>query len=291
MISVRKIILSPNPYRDKGFKTALAAEKLLQQMGVATRICLPFNVDKGFELPHRIKLCQLEEELRDADMLVCFGGDGTILHASKEATKNEVPILCVNVGNLGFMAELESNELALLERAVNDEYTLERRMMLDVSVRRGDEIIYTDTALNDAVITKGAVAREVQLAVYCDGVQATEFSGDGVIVCTPTGSTAYSMSAGGPITEPTAKNIIVTPICAHALYARSIVLSDSRTVTVEMESAGKKSGYLSVDGGRAVRLGLTDEVRITRSQKETRLVRIKDTSFYSVINNKFRTSR
>ncbi len=221
-------------------------------------------------------------------MLVCFGGDGTILHSSKQATLNNVPILCVNVGTMGFMAELESNELELLEQAVAGNYILDCRLMLDVRVRRGEETLFSDIALNDAVITKGAVAREIQVQVSCDGVQATEFSGDGVIVCTPTGSTAYSMSAGGPIVEPSAQNLIVTPICAHALHAKAFVLAPGREVSVKVGKVGRKNAYLSVDGGRAVRLNAADEVIIKRSAYETKLVRIKNTSFYSVINYKFK---
>ena len=285
---MNKVILSPNPYRDKGFKTAQVAQKILTDLGVQTRMCLPFNVDRNFELPKNVKLYDLNQELKETDMLICFGGDGTILHSSKQATLNQVPILCVNVGNMGFMAELESNELHLLERAVRGEYTLDNRLMLDVQVRRGEEVLYQDIALNDAVVTKGAVAREIQLQVLCDGVQATEPSGDGVIVCTPTGSTAYSLSAGGPIVEPTAQNLIITPICAHALSAKSFVLSSQRVVTIKASKNGRKNAYLSVDGGRAVRLNTADEVIIRRSEHETKLVRIKDTSFYSVINNKFR---
>ena len=144
-----------------------------------------------------------------------------------------------------------------------------------------------DTALNDIAITKGAVARVIQLDVLCDGVQAYSFAGDGVLVCTPTGSTAYSMSAGGPLVEPTARNIIVTPICSHTIQARPFVTTKDREITVRIGKTGRKNAFLSTDGGRAVRLNLGDVVRVRRSRHETRLVRLKRTSFFEIINNKF----
>ncbi len=285
---MKKFILSPNPYRDKGFRSALAAEKILQQAGVQTRICLPFMVDKNFELPPHLRLCDLNKELPGADMLVCFGGDGTILHASKLATDNHVPILSVNVGTMGFMAELETKELHLLERVVAGQYRLDARMMLDVTVLRGGHQIYEDCALNDAVVSKGAVARVVQMNVSCDDVEVYNLSGDGVIISTPTGSTGYSMSASGPIVEPESQNIIVTPICVHALQSRSIVLSEQRVVTVKVGKTGRKNAYLTVDGGRAVRLEPGDVVRAVKSPKVTELVRVKDSTFFDVVNLKFK---
>ena len=159
-------------------------------------------------------------------------------------------------------------------------------MMLDVSVRRDGRVIYEDLALNDAVMTKGAVARIVDLAVYGDGVLISDFGGDGVIVSTPTGSTAYSMAAGGPIVEPSAESLIITPICAHALQAKSFVLGRDRTVEVRTERNNRKSVYLSVDGGKAFKLAGGDRVVIRRSESMTRLVRLTDKSFYTIVSEK-----
>ena len=160
-------------------------------------------------------------------------------------------------------------------------------MMLDVTIQRDRDIIYHDICLNDVVITKGAVARIVHLQVKCDGVCALESGGDGVIIATPTGSTAYNFSAGGPIVEPDAKNIIITPICAHEMGSRCIVASDRRTVTVEMIHNARRNAYLSADGGRAVRLNMGDVATIRKSNLETKLVRLKDRSFYDVVSAKF----
>jgi len=283
-----KIVLSSNPYRDKNLRAAKSAERILRSAGAQTRMCLPFTFEStsGTELPKEVKFCDLSEELADSDMLICFGGDGTILHAAKDAAARQVPILGVNMGSVGFMAELEHSELSLLSKVTAGKYTLESRMMLDVSVKRDGKTIYEDMALNDAVLTKGAVARIVDLSVYGDGVLISDFGGDGVIVSTPTGSTAYSMAAGGPIVEPSAESLIITPICAHALQAKSFVLGRDRTVEVRTERHNRKSVYLSVDGGKAFKLLGGDRVVIHRSLHTTKLVRLTDKSFYTIVSEK-----
>lgn len=285
---MKKVVMTPNPYRDRNFKFANMAEKILREAGLEARICLAFDVDKSFELPEDVLLHDLTEELRDADLLICFGGDGTILHASKAATRAGVPVLGVNIGTMGFMAELESGELKELRRLATGEYSIEERMMLHVCVQRDGQTLWEEEALNDAVVTKGAVARIVQMAVRCDGVEMFSYGGDGVIVCTPTGSTGYSISAGGPIVEPTAENIIVTPICAHDMRTKTVVTSANRVIEVEIGRIGRKSAFLSVDGGRAFRLNTGDRVFVTRSSYTTHLVRLSERSFFEIVKNKFK---
>lgn len=229
-----KVILSSNPYRDRGLKAALEAQRILERSGAQTALCLPFVPKKGdrVDVPRQLTLSSLERELPSADLLICFGGDGTILHAARDATLHDVPILGVNMGSVGFMAELERSELPLLAPLAQGNFSIEERMMLDVQVVRGGKIISQDLALNDAVVFKGSMARVAEVEVWADQVQVSSIMGDGVIVATPTGSTAYSMSAGGPIVEPTSRSIIITPVCAHQLAARAMVLSPERTVSV-----------------------------------------------------------
>ena len=284
---MKNVILTPNPYRDKNFHTVRTAMQILKEAGVNPRLCLPFEVDRAYDLPRDLRFNRLERELPNAEMVICFGGDGTILHMAKAATRKGIPILGVNIGTMGFMAELESTELDKLAKVAKGEYTLDSRMMLDVTIQRDRDILFHDICLNDVVVTKGAVARIVHLEVKCDGVRAMECGGDGIIVSTPTGSTAYSYSAGGPIVEPEARNIIITPICAHEIGSRSIVASDKRVITVEMVQNARRNAYLSVDGGRAVRLNMGDVATIKKSNLETKLVRLKDRSFYDVVSAKF----
>ncbi len=285
---MKKVVMTPNPYRDRNFKYANQAEKILRNAGVESKTCLAFDVDRNFELPDGVVLHDLQKEIRDAELLICFGGDGTILHASKAATRAGIPVLGVNIGTMGFMAELESSELSLLSRLATDDYTVEERMMLHVKVEHEGQVVLEDDALNDAVITKGAVARTIQLAVRCDGVDIMSFGGDGVVVATPTGSTAYSMSAGGPIVEPTAENIIITPICAHDIQTKTVVTSAQRKIMVEIGRIGRKNAFLSVDGGRALRLNTGDVVTITKSSYVTKLVHLCQRSFFEIVKTKFK---
>ncbi len=285
---MKKVILSPNPYRDKNFKTVREALKVLEQCNMDVRVCLPFEVDKSYTLPKDISFSKLERELPSASIVICFGGDGTILHMAKAATRHNIPILAVNIGTMGFMAELESNELSQLKRLATGDYTIDNRMMLDVTVVRDRDIIFHDICLNDVAITKGAVARIVHLAVKCDGVQALECGGDGVIIATPTGSTAYNLSAGGPIVEPEAHSILVTPICAHDVVSRCIVASEKRVITVNLTHNARRNAYLSVDGGKALRMNMGDVATVKKSNLVTKLIRLNDRSFYDVVNTKFK---
>ena len=279
-----KIILCPNPFRDKGLRAAKRAEKLLTEQGVSVSYCYPFPVEKPGELDVQIK--DIKAELPGADFLVCFGGDGTILHASKDASSFGVPIIGVNMGSVGFMAELEQGELNQLTRLVTGDYQLENRMLLDVKVLRDGRTLFRSTALNDAVITKGAVARVVDLQVFGDKTLISNVFGDGVILATPTGSTAYSLSAGGPIVEPTAENIIMTPISAHTLQAKAMVLNKNRLIDITVPKQSRKTAYLSVDGGKAFKLFAGDTVEVTRSRRCLCLVKLSDKSFYEMINQK-----
>ena len=288
MSNLNKVILTPNPYRDKNFQTVRESLRVLKEAGLEVKVCLPFAVDRGCELPKDIYFSRLDRELPTASMVICFGGDGTILHMSKTATRHGVPMLGVNIGTMGFMAELESGEVEQLSRLATGDYSIVNRMMLDVTVHRDRDIIFHDICLNDAVVTKGAVARIIHTAVHCDGVQAMDCGGDGVIIATPTGSTAYSLSAGGPIVEPEAHSILITPICAHDVASRCIVASDKRVITVNLTHNARQNAFLSVDGGKALRMNMGDILTVRKSNLVTKLVCLKERSFYDVVNNKFR---
>lgn len=287
---MKYILLTPNPYRDKNFQTVRKAMEVLQNAGIQPKLCLPFEVDRSYDLPRDLRFSRLDRELPNAELVICFGGDGTILHMAKAATRRGVPILGVNIGTMGFMAELESTELDKLTQLVRNDYTVDHRMMLDVTVQRDRDIIFHDICLNDVVITKGAVARIVHLEVKCDNVQAMECGGDGIVVSTPTGSTAYSLSAGGPIVEPEAENIIITPICAHDVASRCIVASPKRVIQVSLVRNARRNAFLSVDGGKALRLNMGDVVTIKKSNLQTKLLHLKDRSFFDVVNTKFKTT-
>ena len=288
-----RVILSSNPFRDRGMRVAQQAQRVLERAGVECCFCLPFELGQGshVELPANLQFCSLHEELSRADMLICFGGDGTILHAAKDATLHNVPILGVNMGSVGFMAELEESELSELERLAAGNYTVEERMMLRVSLMRGKQLVYDELALNDAVFSKGSIARVAELDVFADGVNVCQLFGDGVVVATPTGSTAYSMSAGGPIVEPGSDNLLITPVCAHQLATRAMVVAGTRTIAVQVPRRSRKSVYLSVDGGKAIRISGTDRVEIRKAECRTQLVKLSGKSFYQLLKQKLGGNR
>lgn len=281
------VVISPNPYRDKQFKYALRARELLEDAGIHTVVSLPFEVDRSHELPKNVQFVSIESALKNCDVFICLGGDGTILHASRLVADKRIPILGINIGTLGFMAELEGNDLQMLSKLGTDAFYVEDRMMISVEVVSGGKVVFSDHGLNDAVITKGAVARVLQMNVRCSGSNVLSCSGDGIIVATPTGSTAYSLSAGGPIVEPTADNLLITPICAHGQNFSSFVTEGSREITISVDKIGRRNAFLSVDGGRAYRLEANETVRVKKSERVTKLVRLKDNDFFQTINRKF----
>ena len=281
----KKIILCPNPSRDQGMTATRRADSILQELGFRTVVCSPFK-DQNPDAFGGYDIQPLPQEIRDADLLITFGGDGTILHLAKLAALNKVPVLGINMGGLGFIAELEVGELELLRKLADWDFEVEQRMMLDVGVQREGKQIYTNLGLNDAVIREGPISHVIHLKISSDGRHLANIAGDGVVVSTPTGSTAYSLSAGGPVVEPVSQTMMVTPICAHSMRFSSYVLSPDHTLTVELERNGRKPVYLFVDESRAFALRSDDKVQVRRSKHTMRLVRLTEKSFCEIFAQK-----
>ena len=277
------VVLCPNPYRDIDLETTRRAKALLEAAGETVLVSPIFSQGRDIRLPDWASPVPIEAALVGAKLLVCFGGDGTILHTARAATREKTPLIGVNLGSKGFMAELEPDNLDGLIAAARGMYALEKRMMLDVELIRDGRAVMRDTVLNDVAIN--GVANTLRLQALGDGRIITEFSGDGIICATPTGSTAYSMSAGGPLVEPTAENLILTPICAHALMARSFVLAPERRVELRIGELRGKRAVLSVDGN-AMELCHGDMVRAARSVYVTCLARVSGKSFYDIAYEK-----
>ena len=282
---LRKVILCPNPYRDAQLHVAKEAKRVLDEVGCPNVVCLPFRNQEPPE-GYGLNIEPLQQEIRGADMIIAFGGDGTILHLSKTAAHRDIPVLGVNLGSLGFMAELESKELSQLRDLCDGKYEIESHMMLDVSVQRDGRVIYSNLALNEALIARGNISRVIRLQIFTEQGKLVDVAGDGVIVASPTGSTAYSLSAGGPVVEPTARNFIVSPICAHSVHANAYVLSPERVITVQTEKNSYKPVLLSVDGGRAFSLRSGDCIEVRRSKFDTKLVRLSKRSFCEILQKK-----
>ena len=273
------IVICPNPYRDLRCETARRAAALLRDAGFESVIC-PVYAGEDDAVPSDLRVGVLSEEAPRCKLAVVIGGDGTILEAIRQLHGVSLPILGVNLGTKGFMTTLEQDELELIVQAARGEYKLSRRMMLRVELRRGGEIIHRDHALNDAVVH--GYGECVKITAWCEGERMTGFTGDGVILSTPTGSTGYSMSAGGPIVEPDAENIILSPICAHMMGARSFVLDPSRIVTIRTELQHGRRAYLSVDGAPGVDLQSGDELLVSRSEHAVLMADMGGKSFYEL---------
>jgi NAD+ kinase len=232
-----------------------------------------------------------EELSRRAEVLVVFGGDGTILHAARQTAPSGLPILGINVGGFGFLAEVHDRAVddALL-RLLEGDYQVDERMMLQAQVRRqrsgaDAHVVRELLALNDVVVTKSGYARLLRIRTDVNDDHLATHHADGLIVATPTGSTAYSLSAGGPILHPALDAIVLTPICAHTLNGRSVVLAGGETITVRVEPTGAPS-VLTVDGQEGEPLEPDDVVRIARAPCRTRLVRLGRTGFYRLLQTK-----
>ncbi|MBQ9979751.1 MAG: NAD(+)/NADH kinase [Oscillospiraceae bacterium] len=286
---MKKILLAPNPHRDLDFAATRKIYEILSRQGYELKISLPFNIEAKVELPSDLNFEPMADTIAWAELVICLGGDGTILHMAVPAAQYDLPLLGVNMGKIGFITDIEKSELELLENFADRKIQYDYRMMLEIAVERGGEEILRLTALNDAVVSTGPAARLAGLEISSDGVEILEFFGDGVIIATPTGSTAYCMAAGGPIVEPEAENIIVTPICPHNLTARSRVLSGGRHVTVNSSGNPTRTLWVSADGGEAFRLEPEDTLHIRRSENKTCLARIKNQSFFKSLEDKLST--
>lgn len=280
---MKKIVLSPNPYRDRGLVLTNRARELLERDGRETVIA-PVFVD----VPGDSNMVPLRRAAEDAELIISFGGDGTFLHVARQILGMRIPLLGVNVGTKGFMAGLEPEDIELVRRAAAGDFRESLRVMLDIELHRADGEVIRDCALNDAVVKSDVNC--INLAVRADGTEITNFAGDGVIIATPTGSTAYSMSAGGPIVEPEAANIIITPICAHIMAAKSFVLAPERTVTVTPERLRGRRAVLSVDGSEGIQLSSGDEVRARWSGNTVIMADMQVRSFYDTALNKLTQS-
>ncbi len=273
---------------DKANAALTVAEELVKYG--ASVMLASINKDRIFRLHKNKKeyvYLSLEELYREADAIIVLGGDGSLLDAARRAAPHGKPLLGINMGRLGYMTELEMTELALLEKLFTGEYELDRRAMLHIAVKTQNGGTRAESfALNDAVISNGSVARIVDLELYEAGELVTSYRADGVIVSTPTGSTAYSMSAGGPITDPHLGCLCVTPICSHSLTARPIVFRDDATLEIKNTCQREKMLYLTVDGKINFEIYRGDFVTITKSPMETALIRFKKSGFYNRLQNK-----
>jgi NAD+ kinase len=225
---------------------------------------------------------------QESDLLLVLGGDGTILAASREAAHHDIPILPINMGSLGFLTSFTVEELyPALESALAGESKIEERVLLDVERTHGGELLTQQRVLNDAVVHKGTLARMIEVELHINNAFVCRYRADGLIVATPTGSTAYSLSAGGPIVQPGVASIVVTPICPHTLNDRPVVVQDSSVVELHLAQSSD-SVFLTLDGQTGVPMQIGDRVKIMRSKERLKLIQPPNKTYFEILRNKLK---
>lgn len=277
-----KIVLFPNFGKKNALGTALKCCDILN--GLGTEVFAADCYKTEFAEKSFVKFGKIEDIAEKCDIIIAIGGDGTILKASAYASGFDKPLMGINTGRLGFMASMEVDELDMLSRLTTRDYTVETRMMIDAAVVRDGEIISEHTALNDVVISR-PYSKITDYTVYTDGIAVSSMRSDGMVFATPTGSTAYALSAGGPILEPCTECIQLTPICPHSLFSRTMVFTAERTLEVR-HKAEDDLVYFSVDGKKSCQILKNDTLTIKKSPKKLRLIDIKGNSFFNAVNNK-----
>ncbi|BCJ85906.1 NAD(+)/NADH kinase [Effusibacillus dendaii] len=224
------------------------------------------------------------------DLVFVLGGDGTLLGVARQLANTSLPILGINLGHLGFLSEAEPEDLpAAVERVLRGDYHLEKRMMLEASIIRNGQILHKDIALNDVGIAKGSFGRMITLSVYVDDMYVDKYSGDGLIISTPTGSTAYSLSCGGPIVSPHTNVILVTPICPHTLNSRPFIIQKDQEIKVEVSAPHNDMG-VTIDGQVGYKVEANDLIVVRKSLHSTTLVKWKERGFFDVLRQKLHGS-
>lgn len=276
-----RFALQPNLTRENAFEVTLEVCAKLDELNACYIIALEnkasFAGTKANFLPY-------DDMLKTCDVLITIGGDGTIIHAAKSAVLWSKPILGINAGRLAFMAGLERHEINLLGNLLSGNYSVDKRMMLKTQLVRGSDILASEYCINDTVVSRAGRTKPVELTVECRGRHLINYFADGLIIATPTGSTAYSLSAGGPIVDPVLESILLTPICAHSLFARSFILNTDSEFSVKALSGSDVS--FSCDGEDPVTIPEDCCLNIGKAEVSAEFIRIKSDTFMDVLNSK-----
>lgn len=284
MRALKRIALIPNLTKNGAYEESLKAIRLLKSFG--GKILMTADLSEKYS-DNDIAFFESHEVLiQKCDAVVTIGGDGTIIHAAKHAANFEKPLLGINMGRLGFVAELEPNELPMLERLFSGDYNVEKRQMLKVTLKSksGSKSFFS---LNDAVISRGSMTKIIDLDVWLKKSYICHYRADGLIVSTPTGSSAYALSAGGPVIEPSMSCILMTPICSHSLFSRPVLFNPSSEILVNAASREDTDLTLTIDGETTIPITADDTVVITTAEIYAELIVLKDKTFYRVLSDKF----
>lgn len=243
------------------------------------------------EIPEAEFVAEPESVILKMDFLIVLGGDGSLLGVARRYAPYNKPILGINLGRLGYLVELERNNIDALAMLFQQNFRIEKRIMLDAKVFRNEKIVFSGIALNDAVVTKGALSRMVHLAMTVDDQLVNQYHADGVVIATPTGSTAYSMSAGGSVVSPELEVILLTPICPHALTCKPIIVSDKQKIRIDADFTDAEEVMLTLDGQEGFQLLPGDFIEITKSGFSTQLIRLTERNFFRILKQKLEENR
>jgi NAD+ kinase len=247
-----------------------------------------YDQETAGSLPEPSKGRSRDQVAASSDLLLVLGGDGTLLAAARLAAPRGIPILPINMGSLGFLTSFMLEELyPALEEILAGRLTISERVMLHVELHRAGKTIDKQSVLNEVVINKGALARMIEVELIIDSDFVCRYRADGLIVATPTGSTAYSLSAGGPIVHPAVESFIITPICPHTLSDRPVVVRDTSIIEMKL-SAGTESVFLTLDGQKGIPLQPTDRIRVSRAEKLLKLILTPNKSYFEILRNKLK---
>ena len=284
----RRVLVVAHTGREDARKVASQFCHALATHGLAVRLLEDEAEDLGLDLPDVDVLGPGPAASADCEIVVVFGGDGTILRAAELTREHGTPLLGVNLGHVGFLAEAERDDIDfMIDAIVHRRYSSDERLTLDVRVYRGKEVVATTWALNDACVEKAARERMLELVVEVDGRPLSRWGCDGVVCATPTGSTAYNFSAGGPIVWPGVEALLMVPISAHALFARPMVVAPTSVLAVEVLARTEGAGVLWCDGRRTVELPPGARIEVRRGGSPVRLVRLHEAPFTDRLVAKF----
>lgn len=276
-----KIGLIINSAKERSFDTAIRIVDILMDEGAE------LLSSRAAPVPHTTVLDSPEEVIRACDAAVTVGGDGTIIHNAKAAALYDKPLVGVNLGRVGFVANIEPDELDELRKLVTGDYRVQRRMLLDITKTRGTES-RSYTAVNEVAVHRDSLSSMVDISVDLDGEHIISYRADGMLFSTPTGSTAYSFSAGGPVIQPDMRCILLTPVCPHALSSRQVVFGEDVTLTAYVHPSSDLKCYMTVDGQDYVPISSDDRITVRRSPRELQLIILKEKNFYTLLNEKLK---
>ncbi len=279
-----KIALIPNLTRDNALDVSINICNELDKLGVE------YLIDKCYsEEFSRTNAVFIEGDIiKECDIVVSVGGDGTILSTAKKAVEQSKPILGVNAGRVAFMAGLEPTELHHLKCLIDGEYKIDKRMMLEVS---GDDFEGSIICINDAFVGRARHINMAELEVRCNGMLVNKYYADGVILSTPTGSTAYSLSAGGPVIDPEIESLLLTPVCTHSLFSRALIFKKDSEIEIFNRNRNSEEVFLSCDGNESIVIPVNSKVSIKRAKKSAEFIRIKNDMFVDILNTKLSQRR